>query len=83
MTVVTLHRLVDSPLSLDVARQERIHKVAEMAHALIANNAYADHGDAITALVGAGFPIFEIKVLLDDARQVAVQHMVEMEMSEP
>lgn len=82
MSVITLHRLVDAPLSLETARHERACKVADMAHALIANQAYADQGDAITALVGAGFPIFEIKVLLDDARQVAVQHMVAMEMGE-
>lgn len=80
MGIITIHPLPDGSLSLDAARRERACKVADMAHALIANNAYADQGDAITALVGAGFPIFEIKVLLDDARQVAVQHMVEMEM---
>ena len=83
MNVVHLHRLVDAPLSLDVAREERIDKIAEMAGVLIEKGCFSSHGDSIMVLVAAGYPPFEIFSLIDDVRQVAEQHVVAMEMSRP
>lgn len=80
MSVTTIHRFSDAPLSLEAARYERPCKVGRMAHVLLDNRCYADHGDSIMVLVAAGFSAFEVKVLIDDARQVATQYAVEMAM---
>lgn len=83
MTVVTLHRLIDGPLSLDVARQERIEKVAAGAAAVLAKLSYSNEADALCTLrQHLGWSTYEAMVLIDDIRQVAVQHVVAMEMSE-
>lgn len=81
--VVTLHRLCDGPLLADVSRQERIHKVAEMAGDLLANASYADRGDAIMTLLALGYAPFEVYALVTRACQVATEHVVAMEMSTP
>ena len=84
MTVVTLYRLPDAPLIIsETARQERIHKVADMAADLLFNNAYADIGDAIMVLLSCGHPTFEVHALVAEARQIAMEHVVAMEMSSP
>lgn len=83
MNVVTLHRLVDGPISLDVAHQERLQKITDMAADLIEQGSYVDHGDSIMTLVAKGYPAFEVHALLADARQCAIEHVVAMEMSEP
>lgn len=83
MNVITLHRLVDGPLSLDVARQERIEKIADMALQLLKNGSYADYSDSIMTLAALGYPTFEIFAFINDARQVAMEHVVATEMSEP
>lgn len=84
MTVVTLHRLIDGPLCLDVARQERIEKVASGAAAVLANRSYANEADALRTLrKQLGWSTYEAMVLIDDIRQVATQHAVAMAMSEP
>jgi hypothetical protein len=83
MNVVTLHRLVDGPISLDAARQERIQKVAEMAAVLVLHGAYVDYSDSIMTLLASGYSTFEVHALVTDARQVATEHVVAMEMSQP
>jgi hypothetical protein len=80
--VVTIHHLADAPLLLDRARNERSSKVARMAAILLRDRSYAVERDAVRSLFGH-FTYFEISVLIDDARQVAAQHMVEMEISKP
>lgn len=81
MSITTIHPICDGPISLDTIRNERASKVAAMAHALLDNHCYADHGDSIMILVGCGFSTFEVMALIDDARQVATQHAVEIEMA--
>ena len=68
---VTLHRLVDGPLSLDRARAERTAKVEAMAAILLRDGSYAEEREAVRSLFGH-FPYFEISRLIDDARQVAL-----------
>jgi hypothetical protein len=83
MTVVTLHRLAEAPLSLDAACDDRSGKVAAMARILLDKGCYADHGDSIMVLVAAGHATFEIFALIEDVKQVAAQHAVEMEICKP
>jgi hypothetical protein len=83
MNVVTLHRLVDSPICLEAARQERIQKVADAADILISTGSYVDRDDAILTLLARGYSRFEAHALVPDACHVALEHMVAMEMSEP
>jgi hypothetical protein len=80
MNVVTLHRLGEAPLSLDRARDERASKVGAMARVLLDWKCWADADDCRLVLRHAGFSHFEIEVLMPDARQVVVQHAVEMAM---
>ena len=81
MALTTIHPLCDSPISLDAVRQERSNKIAAMARILIDWRCWADAEDCELVLRHAGFSQFEIKALLADARQVAVQHIVEMEIA--
>jgi hypothetical protein len=81
--IITLHRLIDGPLCLDVARQERIEKVSEMAAELVATGSYVDRYDSILVLRAAGHSTFEVHALVADARQIASEHFLAMEMSEP
>jgi hypothetical protein len=83
MNIVTLHRLVDAPLSLDAARQERIQKVAEMADILVSTGTYTDRDDAILILLARGYSRFEVHACIEDVSHVALEHVVAMEMSEP
>jgi hypothetical protein len=83
MTVVTVHRLADAPLCLAAVRQERIEKIADMAAILVDKGCFADYSDSIMVLAAAGYHSFEIFAFLPDARHVAEQHVVAMEMSEP
>jgi hypothetical protein len=82
MTITTIHPMFDGPISLDAVRTERASKVGRMAHVLLDNRCYADHGDSIMVLVASGrFSTFDIMACIDDARQVATQYAVEMEMA--
>lgn len=83
MSTITIHPLPDGSLSLDAVRAQRIAKVAEMASRLVETGAYVDHGDSIMVLVSFDYSPFEVHALLDDARQVAAEHVMAMEMSEP
>jgi len=72
-------RLLDAPL-ID-ARTRRRALVARMAQDLVRYDAHANEADAIRSLYGAGYPMADIVMLVDDARQVAVQEIVAKEMS--
>lgn len=83
MIVATIHPLPDGSLSLDAVRAQRVQKVAEMASRLVETGSFVDHGDSIMTLLAFGYGAFEVHALLADARQVAAEHVVAMEMSEP
>lgn len=83
MNVITPHSLVDVPISLATARQERIQKVTAGAAAVLADRSYTSNTGAIRTLRNLGWSTYEAMILIDDIRQVAVQHVVAMEMSEP
>lgn len=82
MSVITIHPLPDGSLCLDAVREQRIAKVAEMASRLIETGAFVDHADSIMVLVSFGYSRFKVHALLDDARQVAAEHVVAMQMCE-
>ncbi len=69
-------RLVDGP----VVEVNRADRVAQMAKTLIELSTYADKDDAILSVRGK-FSAVEIMMMIDDARQVAMQHVVAREMS--
>ncbi|MES5483629.1 hypothetical protein QMZ05_12795 [Bradyrhizobium sp. INPA03-11B] len=75
-------RLVDGPVVIPEV-EERTEKVARMAKHLLAAGTFNDERDAIRSLVGNGFRFGEVVMLVDDARQVAAQHVVAVEMSRP
>ena len=83
MSTITIHPLVDGSLSLDAVRAQRIAKVAEMTSRLVETGAFVDHSDSIMVLASFGYSRFEVHALLDDARQVAQEHVIAMEMVEP
>lgn len=83
MSIITIHPLIDGPICLDAVRAQRIAKVAEMASRLVETGAFVDHSDSIMVLASFGYSAFEVHALLDDARQVAAEHVVAMEMCEP
>lgn len=62
---------------------ERRERIEKMAADLIHFDAVGSEQDAIRALVGNGYSTSEICMLLDDARQLAVQDAVAREMSKP
>lgn len=68
-------------ISLDASREARSTKVAAMARLLIDWRCWADVDDCKLVLRHGGFSHFEIEALLADARQIAVQHIIEMEIS--
>ncbi|WP_439398975.1 hypothetical protein ACRQ5Q_16675 [Bradyrhizobium sp. PMVTL-01] len=82
MAVVTIHALPDGPLLLDAVRAQRIAKVAEMASRLVETGAFVDRDDSIMVLVSFGYSPFEVHALVDDAMQIAREHVVAMEMSD-
>jgi hypothetical protein len=84
MSVITLHPLCDGPIDLGSIRNARIEKVTAGARAVLANRSYANVADAIRTLRQTlGLSTYEAMLLVDDVCQVATQHMVAMEMSEP
>jgi len=73
--------LIDGPLML--APERRAAKVESMAVLLRLTNSYADRGEAVRLLMAYSFSTLEIMLLVDDARQVAVQEAVAREMAKP
>ena len=73
--------LVDGPL---MTAPERRRMVAEqMAAHLLQTNTVLNREDAVRMLRTAGYSIFDVHLLVDDARAVAFQEIVAKEMSEP
>lgn len=62
-------------------RRRREETVRRMADDLVKADAFADAHDARLALRVAGYPMFDIERLLDDARQAAQTVVVAREMS--
>lgn len=80
MTIHTHLRLVDGPVVLP-EQNTRSVKVANMAKVLIETGTFHDEHDARLALRFVGYSAFEVQVYVDDARQVAEQHVVAREMA--
>lgn len=75
-------RLIDGPL-LNI-REHRAEMVERMAADLIQFDAFRDERDAIRALTWCGrHGAYDVMVLVDDARQRAMQEVVAREMGEP
>lgn len=70
---------LDDPLVSPQKRREET--VRRMAADLVAHNAFQNSDDARLALRVAGYPMFDIERLLDDARQAAQTVVVAREMS--
>lgn len=84
MTVTTIHPLCDGPIDLGAIRNARIEKVTAGAHAVLADRSHANVAGAIRTLrQKLGWSTYEAMLLVDDVCQVATQHVVAMEMSEP
>lgn len=69
--------LIDGPIV--ALRAYRVEMVARMARSLLNLHA-ADFSepDAMRALKGCGYSMSDIVICIDDARQVAFQHTVEI-----
>lgn len=76
MTTFTRHRLLDGPL----APIDDTAKINLMAAVLVEADAFRSEADAMRALHGK-FPMVEIIVHSDNARQVAMQSVVAEAMS--
>lgn len=63
-------------------RPNRAALIEAIAKDLIRYDALACEQDSIRSLFGRGYPMVDIVMLLDDARQVAMQEIVAKEMSE-
>lgn len=72
--------LLDGPLML--APERRAAMVETMARELYDALLFADRGDSIRFLLGRGYPAIDIMLLVDDARQAAVQEIVAKEMGD-
>lgn len=74
-------RLIDGPLT--DARSRRTALVQRMAKDLVRYDAAQNEADAIRSLFGRGYTMTDIVMLVDDARQVAMQEIVAAEMAKP
>lgn len=82
MATVLTFPLPDGPLiGCDMVITERAALIYRMARELLNSETYGNYSDAMLTLVKAGHSRFHIMTLIDDARQVAVQHKVAMEMT--
>lgn len=79
MGVITNIRLLDGPL----APISRADKVQLMAADLVRLDAFRNEGSASRTLLNQGYSAFDTLILLDGARQVAMQTVVAVEMSKP
>jgi hypothetical protein len=73
-------RLIDGPLIFAGSRRELVER---MAADLIRFDAWHDEHEAIRSLYGHGYPMVDIVMLIDDARQVAQTSVVAEAMSQP
>jgi len=73
-----------APLTLvEKGRFDRALTVTRMAEHLLRLDAFRTESDAMRSLLGNGFGISDIVLLVDDARQMAMQAVVAAEMSKP
>lgn len=70
------NRTLDSPTT------SRAETVKNMVAHLLQFDSFRTESDAIRSLFGR-YPMFDIAVLVDDARQVAMQETIAVEMSRP
>jgi hypothetical protein len=74
-------RLIDGPL-VDT-RSRRTVLLERMAKDLIQYDAAQNEADAIRSLFGRGYAMADIVMLIDEARAIAFQEIVAVEMSKP
>ena len=79
--IPTATYLVNGPLMTAQARRREIAEA--MAADLLRTNTVLNREDAVRMLRTAGYSIFDVHLLVDDARAVAFQEIVAKEMSEP
>ena len=79
MTTFPALRLIDGP----AAPLSRSEKVKRMAEVLVKYDAWRNEGSAARTLRNQGYGAFDVLTLIDDARQVAMQSVVAVEMSRP
>ena len=65
------------------ARSRRQVMVERMAKDLIRYDSYQNEADSIRSLFGRGYSMTDIVMIVDDARALAFQEIVAMEMSKP
>jgi hypothetical protein len=73
--------LIDGPLMTAPERREAMTE--RMAIILSAHQVYADRAASVHVLRAEGFPMIDVHLMVDDARQVAMQEVVAREMMEP
>jgi hypothetical protein len=78
MSVVNF--LLNGPIMTAPERREAL--LERMAKDIAAYHVCADRQDAVRVLHQLGYDVTDIHVLVDDARQVAMQDIVAREMSE-
>ena len=81
MSIPTTTYLVDGPLMTAEARKQQVAE--QMAAHLLDTNTVLNREDAVRMLRTSGYSIFDVHLLVDDARAVAFQEIVAKEMSEP
>jgi SOS response regulatory protein OraA/RecX len=65
------------------ARSRRQVMVERMAKDLIRYDSYQNEADSIRSLFGRGYSMTDIVMIVDDARALAFQEIVAVEMSKP
>jgi AmiR/NasT family two-component response regulator len=71
--------LIDGPVIDSTIKRKA--KVEQMAKDLVRYDAFHNEADAIRSLFGRGYGMADIVMLVDDARQVAMQDVVAREMA--
>jgi hypothetical protein len=71
--------LIDGPLLL--APERRALLIEHMAADLLETGAFVDRSESERQLHRDGYPCLDVMILVDDARQVAMQDVVAREMS--
>ncbi len=70
-------------LDAGIVNVSRTDMVERMAQDLVRFDSFRCESDAIRSLFGRGYSMVDIVMVIDDARQVAMQDIVAREMSEP
>lgn len=73
--------LIDGAVMDATARRKET--VTRMAKDLVRYDAVQDERDSIRSLFGRGYSMVDIVMMIDDARQAAMQEIVAREMSRP